>query len=348
MITKKKCYCPSCKSLLNLQPGFSPKNEKHICSECGRTVNVVTGEFPQDEESEELYFGDFSVKEGKYGNIDDETDNEKTAPLPELPPEVGSGPPQYYEYDEEGEPFPPPYDEGEYPPPPPPPPQQQEAQPQPQQAAPEEEEDSLHGLMAGIQKWKSNNVKPLMIAKLGLIGIACIVAIALFLANLVPMGYDSDQLQGLDRRSVAEMLERQGFKRVKTKALDDLGLDQIKEENIVRSIDVGDVSEFKSTKHFLKWKKIVIYYSSIQKKSLPISSKDIDDMNYHDLEAIFENAGFVNVKTEPVEDLKLGLLNSEDEVKEVFVNNKNKFSANDKYRPDTEIIITYHAFKSKD
>ena len=85
-----------------------------------------------------------------------------------------------------------------------------------------------------------------------------------------------------------------------------------------------------------------------QKKNLPISSKDIDDANYHDIEKMFEEAGFVNIKTEPVEDLKTGWINSEDEVKDVFVNNKNKFSADDKYRPDTEIIITYHTFKQKD
>ena len=343
MFRKKKCYCPSCKSLLNIQEGFSAKNEKHICSECGRTVNVITGEFPQDEEAEELYFGDFSVKEGKYG----ESDNEKTAPLPEIPPDFDDEPPMPDQGYDDDEMPPPPYDDEEdYPPPPPP----QDAPPPPPEEAPADADsgNSKGGVMALFQQWKSNNVKPLMIAKLGLVVIVFILIIAFLLSNLVAMGYTSEELIGMDKRSVSEMLERQGFVRVKTQSLDDLGYDQIDQENIVRSITIGDVSEFTEKKHFLKWKKIVIHYSSLQKKNLPISSKDIDDANYHDIEKMFEEAGFVNIKTEPVEDLKTGWINSEDEVKDVFVNNKNKFSADDKYRPDTEIIITYHTFKQKD
>ena len=330
MFKSRNCYCPACKSLLNLQAGFSPKNEKHMCTECGRIVNVMTGEFPQDEDEPELYYGDFSVKEGKYG----ESDNEKTAPIPEIPPEYMDAPPQEG-YEDEGTP--------------PPPPPQEDAPPPPQeQAAPDEEagedENSAGAVMGSLQKWKAEHKKPIMIAKLGMVAVAFIVAAALFLSNLIAIGYGSDQLQGMDRRTVAEMLERQGFKRVKVKALDDLGYDQIEQENIVRSVDVGDVSEFESTKHFIKWKKITIYYSSLQKKALPISSKDLKDVDYHELVDMLETAGFVNIKTEADPDLKTGWINFDGEVEEMFINNKNKFSADDKYRPDAEIIIKYHTF----
>ena len=307
MLRKKKCYCPACKSLLNLQEGFSSKNEKHMCTECGRIINVTTGEFPQDDEEEELYFGDFSVKEGKYGG----SDNEKTAPLPKIPQEA---PPPQYE------------DEGELPPPPMP---EDVPNPPPTEDAPPPAEEEKGGIMDsmrnGLNNWKKSHVKPLMIAKLGLVAVIFILASAFLLSKLTPMGYDSVSLEGMDKRSVSEMLESQ--------------------ENIVRSIEIGDITDFKATKRFLKWKKIKVYYSSLQKKALPISSKDIKDMDYVDLQKMLTAAGFVNIKTEADPDLTTGWIHSAGEVEKVYVNNKEKFSANDQYRPDVEIIIVYHTFK---
>ena len=329
MLRKKKCYCPACKSLLNLQEGFSSKNEKHMCTECGRIINVTTGEFPQDDEEEELYFGDFSVKEGKY----DGSDNEKTAPLPKIPQEA---PPPQYE------------DEGELPPPPPPMPEDAPTPPPTEEAPPPAEEEKggiMDSMRNGLNNWKKSHVKPLMIAKLGLVAVIFILASAFLLSKLTPMGYDSVSLEGMDKRSVSEMLERQGFTRVKTIPLEDLGYDQIDQENIVRSIEIGDITDFKSTKRFLKWKKIKVYYSSLQKKALPISSKDIKDMDYVDLQKMLTSAGFVNIKTEADPDLTTGWIHSAGEVEKVYVNNKEKFSANDQYRPDVEIIIVYHTFK---
>ena len=63
---KKDYFCPACKSLLNLQTGFSAKNPKHMCTECGRIIDVQSGKFPKDDEAEELDLGDFTIKEGKY------------------------------------------------------------------------------------------------------------------------------------------------------------------------------------------------------------------------------------------------------------------------------------------
>ena len=332
MFNKKNCYCPACKSLLNLQAGFSPKNEKHMCTECGRIVNVVTGEFPADEDAEELYFGDFSVKEGKYG----ESDNEKTAPLPKIPPQEDGGapPPEFAGYDGE-------YPEDDEPAPPPPPP----APEPPPEEENDDDGDSLSGVMSSVQNWKATHAKPLMIAKLVLAVIVLILIIAFLLSNLVAMGYSTNELVGMDKRTVSEMLERQGFVRIKTVPLDDLEYERIDEENMVRSFEIGDVTDFEATKHFLKWKKITIYYSSLQKAALPVSSKDLKDTYYADVEKMFRGAGFVNVKLEEDADLTTGWIHSDGEVEDVFVNNKSKFSANDLHRLDTEIIIVYHTYK---
>lgn len=321
---KKDYFCPACKSLLNLQAGFSPKNPKHMCTECGRVIDVQSGKFPRDDEAEELDLGDFSIKEGKY----DISDNEKTAPIPPLPVEEAYG-------DEEA---------------PPPPPPQNEPAPSDEPDAPyeEDEEDTAEAIMGGISGWKAAHKKVLMIAKLALAIIVMILIAGFLLAHLITIGYDSEQLIGQDRRSVAEMLERQGFARVKTMPVEELDVNNKAEENLVTRIEIGDKDSFTAKKHFLKWQKIKVYYKTLKRIPLPISSKDYKDMNYQELVSLLEESGFVNITAEPVADLTTGWINSPDEVKDMFVEKtEDKFSKGDKYRPDTEIIVYYHTFKEK-
>ena len=322
---KKDYFCPACKSLLNLQAGFSPKNPKHMCTECGRIVDVQSGKFPRDDEVEELDLGDFSIKEGKYDN----SDNEKTAPIPPLPIEDNIP-------DEDV--------------PPPPPPQEEPAPPADDdpQIPDEEDENSAEAIMVGLNGWKNAHKKVLMIAKLAFALIVLILIAAFLLAHFLSIGYDSEQLIGQDQRSVAEMLERQGFSRVRTLPVEELGVGEKDQENLVTRIEIGDKDSFTSRNHFLKWQKIKVYYKTLKRIPLPISSKDYKDMNYQELVSLLEESGFVNITAEPVDDLVTGWINSPDEVKDVFVERtEDKFSKGDKYRPDTEIIVYYHTFKEK-
>ena len=292
-------------------------------------VDVQSGKFPKDDEADDLLdLGDFSIKEGKYG----ESDNEKTAPIPPLP---------IAEADEE-----------ETAPPPP----AQEA-PQQNDAAEEEDEDidisvltenKAQDIMGGLSGWKNSHKKVLIIAKLALAVIIMILIGAFLLAHYISIGYNSEQLIGQDRRAVAEMLERQGFSRVRTLPVEELDVSQAGEENLVTRIEIGDKDEFTEKKHFLEWQKIKIYYKTLKRIPLPISSKQYKDMNYSDLVSQLQEAGFVNITAMPVEDLTTGWINFDGEVKDVFVEKtEDKFSKGDKYRPDTEIIIYYHTFKEK-
>ena len=58
----------------------------------------------------------------------------------------------------------------------------------------------------------------------------------------------------------------------------------------------------------------------------------------------FENASFKNITVKKDEDLKLGLLNHENQVKEITIDGDKKFSVGEKYPEDAEVVIVYHAF----
>ena len=320
---KKDYFCPACKSLLNLQTGFSAKNPKHMCTECGRIIDVQSGKFPKDDEAEELDLGDFTIKEGKYDN----SDNEKTAPIPPLPIEdVPQG--------------------GDELPPPPVMPEETEI---PEAEVQENEPvNTADAVMGGISGWKAVHKKLINIVKLAIGAIIVILIAAFFLAHYIAIGYDSEQLIGQDKRSVAEMLERQGFARVKTMPVEELEAADIEEENKVTRIEIGDKDEFSSKKRFLEWQKIKIYYKTLKRIPMPFSSKEYKDMDYTTIVTKLEEAGFVNITAEPVADLTTGWINFDGEVKDVFVDKtEDKFSKGDKYRPDTEIIVYYHTFKDK-
>ena len=296
-----------------------------MCSECGRIVDVQSGKFPREEEPEELDLGDFSIKESKY--FDSESDNEKTAPIPPIPVE-GSVP-------REDRPAPPPPEEvPEY------------VDELPEEEINEDEEGTAEALIGGLSGWKEGHKKAIIIAKLALALIVMILIVAFLLTHLISIGYDSDQLIGQNKIAVSEMLERQGFSRVRTLPLEDLELNEAADENKVTRIEIGDTDEFKAKKHFLKWQKIKVYYKTLKRVPLPVSSKECKDMNYQELMSMFEEAGFVNITAIPGKELTFTLLHSENEVEKVFVEKtEDKFSKGDKYRPDTEIIIQYYQKK---
>lgn len=80
-----------------------------------------------------------------------------------------------------------------------------------------------------------------------------------------------------------------------------------------------------------------------------MSAKEAKKLNYTDLEKQFKEAGFVNVKTEADYDLITGWITKEGSVESISVNDETSFDEYASYRPDAEVIITYHTFsKNKD
>ena len=80
----------------------------------------------------------------------------------------------------------------------------------------------------------------------------------------------------------------------------------------------------------------------------PSGSSSMEGRNYEEVVVIFEEKGFTNIKTEPIEDLIFGWLTKDGEVEEVSVGGDVDY-APDKWVPaDTEVIIRYHTFPADD
>lgn len=75
----------------------------------------------------------------------------------------------------------------------------------------------------------------------------------------------------------------------------------------------------------------------------PASSKSLSGENYNSVVKRFEDAGFEQVRSEPVADSLIGVVNKPDEVISVKVGGSEDYATNDEYRIDTEVVVTYHA-----
>jgi len=82
--------------------------------------------------------------------------------------------------------------------------------------------------------------------------------------------------------------------------------------------------------------------------NMPSSSKKMKGVNYQEVIAQLQEAGFTNVETEVLNDLVLGLTTKDGEVEKVAVDGDTLFSTDDKFSKDANIIVTYHTFPAKE
>ena len=67
---------------------------------------------------------------------------------------------------------------------------------------------------------------------------------------------------------------------------------------------------------------------------MPFGGNDYDGVNYQEIVSQLEEAGFTNIREEPLGDLVTGWLNDEGEVDEVSVDGDTVFSTDSKYLPE--------------
>lgn len=117
------------------------------------------------------------------------------------------------------------------------------------------------------------------------------------------------------------------------------------EEKMVTEIKLGWMTSFDETTKYPSNLSVTVVYHTVETYSPALTSKKIKDMNYEDVISIFEDAGFVNIKTEVEYDIVTGWLTDDGEIKSVTINGDKKFDSSDKYRLDAEIIVTYHTLR---
>lgn len=163
---------------------------------------------------------------------------------------------------------------------------------------------------------------------------------------LIPMGYDSNSLEGLKFTEVVQLLKESGFTNIRVKELSDLTLSREDEDNIVTEVKLIHTDKFSEHTKYPSNLWITIVYHTVELYAPPLTSKNAKGMNYEDVIEEFENAGFTNITINVEYDIITGWITNDGEVKSITINGDSKYDYYNKYRLDAEIVITYHTFRS--
>ena len=194
-------------------------------------------------------------------------------------------------------------------------------------------------------EWIKAHKKPVLITSIVFILFIIIFILVTINRNLITINYDRDELIGKRYTEVQEKLENRGFKNIYLEKVSDLNIEDKDNKELVTDIVVGDNSNFNSKSRFFPNKKITIVYHTLKKEVVPITSKKAKGKQYKDVVNMFKEKGYVNVKTEKIQDLITGWIKKDGEVESVKIDGKDNYSEYDSYYIDTEVIITYHTFK---
>lgn len=160
------------------------------------------------------------------------------------------------------------------------------------------------------------------------------------------MGFSSTELRGESYEEVISAFEKEGFSNILTNEIADLSLKDIAEENKVDTVKIGIFDKFTSISKYPSNFPVLITYHTLEKYSVPMSSKEAKGANYQDVMGKVEEAGFENITLEVEYDIITGWITDDGKVKSVTVNDDGKFASGKEYRADAEVVITYHTYRS--
>lgn len=163
----------------------------------------------------------------------------------------------------------------------------------------------------------------------------------------IEVGFSEDDIIGLNYEDAISTIKESGFTNVYAHAEYDLGIEDIKKEYIVTDVSIRGDSSFEDEDKYPYDARVELIYHVVKSIPIPASAKDGRKMLCDELVSTLEEAGFVNITTEADRDLITGWITKEGSVEEISIGGDTKFSQNASFRPDVEIVITYHAFKEK-
>ena len=165
------------------------------------------------------------------------------------------------------------------------------------------------------------------------------------LQKRIEIRVSSSELVGKDHDTARIILERNGFINIREDAIPDLEALETSKSGIVSDVSVKGKSEFDATSKFPYDAKVVITYHTIKLIVVPMSAKAAKKLDYAKLMDSFRDAGFYKVRAVPQYDVGLGLFNKDGAVESVSINGNTDFSETATYRPDADVVITYHTLK---
>lgn len=321
--------CDNCRAVLNTQYGFDDEEDEWECTECGHVNHLSEDEIYESEEDWEAhrraerigsFVGDMfsAFVAGSSSNRDDASDDEDDSD-------------DEYDEDEDDE-----YDEdndyGSY-----------------ESAGNGTEDYSRYYSGSGDGRTTLSYLSRWDRLKLYLrIGVAClsvlIAGLVFFgVTRAIPLGISSEAAVGRQYGELTDVLKMNGFSQVEAVAMDDLSFEHLNEEGSVARVQLLWGSSFRDSTKYPSWLPITVSYHTAKKVEAPLSSREAKGMNYGDVAAAFQTAGFSVVRSEGKGDIIFGVLSKPDTVDSVSIGGDKKFDAGEPYRVDAEVIITYHS-----
>lgn len=79
------------------------------------------------------------------------------------------------------------------------------------------------------------------------------------------------------------------------------------------------------------------------KVKVPSIVNNLENIKYKELENAFKSAGFINIRSMPLNDLVFGIIKKPDYVESVKINGEQVSSGGKKYEKNAEVVISYHS-----
>lgn len=151
----------------------------------------------------------------------------------------------------------------------------------------------------------------------------------------------ASEYNGVSYQSAVDEFTEAGFTNIVTKEVDDLVLDTISDEGNVSLITINGTSDFQKGDSFKKDAETIIEYHTAQKIAVPVSSDDLNAMDYIDIAKMFSEAGFTNVEAEVIFDSDPDTMNA-DFRNEVSIEYASNFMQGDTYPFNTAVKVVCH------
>ena len=187
--------------------------------------------------------------------------------------------------------------------------------------------------------------KGILITTVSIVLVIAVVLAVWQVRKMIPMSCDSGSLLGIHYEHAIMLLNEAGFTNVRAECTEDLTFENIDKENQVYQVYIFGKNSFDATDKYPYDTRITVKYHGVKLLPTPRSSKDMKGANYTDIVAELESAGFADIQLVVKYDIITGWLTNDGEVESVTINGGKRFTEEDSFRPDAEIIITYHTLK---
>ncbi len=158
----------------------------------------------------------------------------------------------------------------------------------------------------------------------------------------VTMPLSAEEFESFTCLEAEKKLRILGFEQITLQEYADLTSGEADRADTVRSISIGGRSRFATGDSFSADAQVVLQYHTVRTAVIPASPAELAGKDAEAIGKVFTDAGFVNVRTEVLEDLDP----EAEPVSEASVDGRTGFSRDEELPFDTEVVILTHIPRS--